>query len=83
MRGSRLRTVLAWLVVVGVLGTAGAQYFGWRERARAVDRAEEAVRASRDELGRVQAELAAARQGLRRPQAQISVRTVCGSTACP
>jgi hypothetical protein len=66
MRRNRVRWAVAAAVLVGLLGTGGYQYAGWRSRSNEVAEKEAAVKASQEELARAQAEQAAAQQEARR-----------------
>jgi len=65
--GRRYGKVIAWLLVVGVVGTIiGYPILDWRSRSRAVRDADATVQAHRAKLALVQAEEAAARQASRK-----------------
>ena len=68
MRGTRLRKMIAWLVVVGtVASVAGFQFVAWRSRSRDVRDRELALQSKRDALAAVVAEQAAVQKETRKP----------------
>ena len=67
MRRTRLRKMIAWLVVIGTVGiVAGSQYVGWQSRSGELRDRELALQVSLGELSVVQAEQAAAQAETRK-----------------
>ena len=67
MRRPRSRRLVAWLAIIGTLGTlAGSQYYGWYTRSRDVAERQRALQAQLEEVARVETESAEAQRASRK-----------------